>query len=78
MNNYIKYSLSEKRKYWGDVLDNEFELKKKTNKNSNKLKYAVNFLICSKSGKLSKDFDSLDYSSQLGQIRGCESKRLDK
>ena len=73
MSHFVNYSLSEKRKYWLTELDKEFIKKKTTNKNSNRLKYATNFLISSKSGRLSNDFKSLDYSSQLGQLRGVRA-----
>ena len=78
MNNFKKYSFNQKKDYWSNVLNIEFVKKKKTNINSNKLKYAVNFLSTCRSGKLSKDFYSLEYSAQLGQIRGLECYRKQK
>lgn len=75
MPKFHNYTLAEKQKHWLRVLDKEFETKKKTNVNTFKLKYASNFISASKSEKISKDFNSLDYASQLGQVRGIRAKK---
>ena len=71
---FKKYTFAEKRNYWKKVVDIEFEKKVKTNKTTNKFKYAIGFLISSKNGRLSSNFNNLERPEQLGQIAGFKAK----
>lgn len=86
MKKYNKYSLSEKRSYWGSVADKYFDIlsgqgtpkRKLTKEEKQKIDYAQGFLLSSKRGRISTNFNELDYSSQIGQIKGFKSKKNEK
>lgn len=75
---YKRYSLADKRKYWGNKLDYLSQKKNKTKEESAQMRYAQGFYISSKNGKLTKDFNDLDLSNQIGQLNGFKAKKYNK
>lgn len=82
--NYKKYTLADKRKYWGDKMNKLFDIKcgknarKHTKQEENKYLYAQGFYVASKNGKLSNNFNEMKTPQQLGQIAGFKAKIYDK
>lgn len=75
---YKKYTLVEKRKYWGSQLDYLSNKKKRTKEESNKLRYAQGFYVSSKNGKITRDFNDLDKPNQIGQLNGFKANMYNK
>lgn len=75
---YKKYTLAEKRKYWGSQLDYLFSKKQRTKEESDKLRYAQGFCTSSKNGKITRDFNDLDKSNQMGQLNGFKANKYNK
>lgn len=75
---YKKYTLAEKRKYWGSQLDYLSNKKKRTKEESNKLRYAQGFYASSKNGKITRDFNELDKPNQIGQLNGFKANMYNK
>ena len=81
---YKKYSLAEKRKYWGAKMNNLFDIqvgkngRKRTKKEEQEFLYAQGFYSASKSGKLSSKFNDMEAPQQFGQIAGFKAKAYDK
>lgn len=75
---YKKYSLADKRKYWGDKLDYLSQKRNRTNKESSQLRYAQGFYISSSYGKLTRNFNDLDLPNQIGQLNGFKAKKYNK
>ena len=81
---YKKYSLAEKRKYWGDTMNNLFDIqvgkngRKRTKQEERKFLYAQGFYSASKSGKLSSKFNDMETPQQFGQIAGFKARAYDR
>ena len=81
---YKKYTLADKRKYWGDKMNKLFDIqcgknaRNRTKKEQDKFLYAQGFYVASKNGKLSNNFNELKSPQKLGQIAGFKAKYYDK
>lgn len=81
---YKKYSLAEKRRYWGGKMDYLFDIqrgkngRKRTKQEEQMFLYAQGFYSASKTGKLSSKFNDMKTPQQFGQIAGFKAKAYDK
>lgn len=80
MKKYKKYSLQDKKKYWANELDKEFNkrLKNGASKPSKRQLYATGFLTSAKNGRLSQTYNKEETASKLGQLAGLKSRIMNK